>query len=196
MGNNSNQTNKVTLWKNGTLYTAQGVVKNGWMLVDEQGRIKAMGGPESMPAVDEGSASKEGFPTDLQIRDFEGLSVLPGFIDVHVHGGGGFHAMAGTFEGIDGMSRFHAAHGTTSFLATTGTSSKKKITKALRSSAEAMKSGVSGAQLLGVHLEGPFLDTVRAGAQDRTQLRPPRSRGAGTLYRGFRQYDSLGHSSA
>jgi len=147
------------LLANGRIYTGESVIDNGCLLVGSDGRIEAVGGAE-LTAV------------DAPVRDLQGSLVLPGFIDIHVHGGGGFQMMDGSYEGLAGMSRFHAAHGTTSFLATTDSASEQAIVKALRSAAEAADTGLDGAELLGVHLEGPFLHPVRGGAQDQRHIRP------------------------
>lgn len=150
-----------TLFINGKLYTPERIIENGRMLVGEFGQIEAVGGPELEAAA------------DARIQDLRGATVLPGFIDVHVHGGNGFSMMEGTYESLDGMSRFHAAHGTTSFLATTSTAEKGKTVKALQCAAEAKAKGLSGADLLGVHLEGPFLSEKRRGAQKKEHIRLP-----------------------
>ncbi|WP_437774825.1 N-acetylglucosamine-6-phosphate deacetylase [Sorangium sp. So ce1097] len=91
--------------------------------------------------------------------------ILPGFIDLHVHGGGGRDVM----EGGDAprvMARAHAATGTTSLLATTMTAPTPEIAAALRAIRAAMDARRRGeARVLGVHLEGPFLNPGRLGAQ-------------------------------
>ncbi|MBW7455605.1 N-acetylglucosamine-6-phosphate deacetylase [Paenibacillus sepulcri] len=153
--------NSLVVWINAELYTPEGVIKQGRMLIDGEGRIKATGGPELS------------YGENVRIFDAEGLKIVPGFIDVHIHGGNGFHVMGGTYEDLDGISKFHARHGTTSFLATTTTAANERITKALQCSAEAVQRGVSGAEILGVHLEGPFLNVKRRGAQSKDEIRNP-----------------------
>ncbi|MBW5446486.1 N-acetylglucosamine-6-phosphate deacetylase [Cohnella sp. CFH 77786] len=144
---------------NGRIYAGGRVIDNGSLLVGSEGRIEAVGGTELRSA-------------EAPVRDVQGSMVLPGFIDVHVHGGGGYQMMDGNYEGIAGMSWFHAAHGTTSFLATTDSASEEAILKALRNASEAEAKGLNGAELLGVHLEGPFLHPIRGGAQDKRHIRP------------------------
>ena len=90
--------------------------------------------------------------------------IVPGFIDVHVHGGGGFDTMDG-IEGIRGMAAFHVKHGTTSLLATTITNPWKNVISALENAKTVMLEPSAGAQILGVHLEGPFVSPDRLGAQ-------------------------------
>lgn len=112
---------------------------------------------------------------DARVRQVEGEAVaapgandtllLPGFIDLHVHGGGGADVMAGA-GAVDVVARTHARHGTTALLATTMTAPLPEIEAALRDVARAMREGVpGGAAVLGVHLEGPYVSPQRLGAQ-------------------------------
>lgn len=94
------------------------------------------------------------------------LHVLPGFVDVHVHGGGGHDAMSGDPDDIQGMGRFHARHGTTALAPTTGTAPKDTILNATRAVGKAMTQPVKGARIVGTHIEGPFINPVWAGAQN------------------------------
>lgn len=90
---------------------------------------------------------------------------LPGFVDLHLHGGGGADTMdAG--DAVHAIARLHARHGTTSFLATTMTAPLGDIEAALRALAPAIEQRTGGgARVLGVHLEGPYLHPDRLGAQ-------------------------------
>ncbi len=91
--------------------------------------------------------------------------VLPGFIDVHVHGGGGHDAMDGE-EGVRGLARFHAFHGTTALCPTTVTHREEALANAVRGVAAAVAQPRAGeARVLGTHLEGPFISTRKLGAQ-------------------------------
>ncbi len=97
-------------------------------------------------------------------RDDDSL-VLPGFIDLHVHGGGGADVMEGN-GAIDTLARMHAGHGTTSLLATTMTAPRADIEHALADVGRAMRQRPSGAaRVLGAHLEGPFISPGKLGAQ-------------------------------
>lgn len=99
-----------------------------------------------------------------------GPLLLPGFIDVHVHGGGGGDTMDGP-EGVLTLAAAHLEHGTTSLLATTITSPWSAVIGALEGVAEAVTAQRAGLapqrlpQVLGAHLEGPFISPQRLGAQ-------------------------------
>lgn len=99
-------------------------------------------------------------------RPAPGLPIfLPGFIDTHVHGGGGADVMDGA-EALAGIARTHARHGTTAFLATTMTAPLDEIEAALRAAAAGMAARPAGAaRCLGIHLEGPYINPERLGAQ-------------------------------
>ncbi len=88
---------------------------------------------------------------------------LPGFIDLHVHGGGGADVMEGT-EAVALMARFHARHGTTAMLPTTVTAPATELLRAAAGVAAA-RPGRGAARILGLHLEGPFINPAMLGAQ-------------------------------
>lgn len=96
----------------------------------------------------------------------ENYVVLPGFIDQHVHGAAGADAMDGTVEDLAKIANALASEGTVGFLATTMTQSVENITKALEAVKEYKEAGIlEGAEILGVHLEGPFISLKHIGAQ-------------------------------
>ncbi|WP_438447631.1 N-acetylglucosamine-6-phosphate deacetylase [Gorillibacterium sp. sgz5001074] len=100
---------------------------------------------------------------------------LPGFVDVHVHGGFGGDFMDAEASSYDRITSFHGRHGTTSMLATTVTAPKEDIDRVLEA-AERKRHGSStpGARLAGVHLEGPFISPKWPGAQNPAHIAPPR----------------------
>ena len=102
--------------------------------------------------------------------DVRGLFVLPGFIDIHVHGAMGFDTMDATEEALLAMSEYFARHGVTAFLPTTVTDSAEDILAAIMNVANTPASP-SGAQHLGIHLEGPCLNHEFRGAQPPQHLR-------------------------
>lgn len=100
--------------------------------------------------------------------------VLPGFIDQHVHGAGGSDGMDGTLEDIAKIANTLAEEGTTSFLVTTMTQSPDNITKALSAVKEYRKENAkTGARVVGVHLEGPFIAAAHKGAQPLEYVKEP-----------------------
>ncbi|MDQ0428437.1 N-acetylglucosamine-6-phosphate deacetylase [Planomicrobium stackebrandtii] len=91
-------------------------------------------------------------------------TAFPGFIDVHIHGAAGYDAMDATSEALSGIAGALPKEGTTSFLATTMTQSDSAISAALQN-IQKFSAQEGQAELLGVHLEGPFISAKRAGAQ-------------------------------
>ena len=139
-----------------------GVVPHGWIATTGQ-TIDAVGaGEPPAPMADA-----------REVVDAGGHTVLPGFIDVHVHGAVGHEVMDGTVDGLLAMSRFFATRGVTSFLATTWTATAEQTATALDAVATASGRVRGGARLLGAHLEGPYLSRAKCGAQDPHRVRPP-----------------------
>jgi N-acetylglucosamine-6-phosphate deacetylase len=103
--------------------------------------------------------------TEAEVRASPLPIVLPGFVDLHVHGGGGFDTMGGE-DAITHIARCHALHGTTSLLATTMTAPVIEIEAALHALAPHVHTRPRGAaRVLGVHLEGPYINPGKLGAQ-------------------------------
>ena len=96
--------------------------------------------------------------------DCGGLYLSPGFADIHVHGGGGYSAMSENEDDIIKMCRAHALRGTTSIAPTTLASPVKRLQRAIKT-ISAAKEKCTDANILGVHLEGPFLSPEKSGAQ-------------------------------
>ena len=116
-----------------------------------------------------------GAPDDAQragrtVVDLHGRTLMPGFIDVHVHGAVGHETMDGDVEGLLAMAEFFATHGVTSFLPSTWTASRDSTMTALRAVAEAQPQS-TGARIAGAHMEGPYLSSARCGAQDPHEIR-------------------------
>lgn len=111
--------------------------------------------------------------SDTEIIDGQGLYLSPGFIDIHIHGSGGYDVMDGKYESLNNISKTICNHGTTSFLATTMTCSIEDIHKAVNAAANAMERGTHGANILGIHLEGPFINVEMLGAQNPDFVQSP-----------------------
>lgn len=139
--------------KNVRLYTETGVIEKGCLLVKGK----------TINAIDKGNRLQEAFRKDLTI-DGDGLQAIPGFIDGHIHGTHGADVMDATPEALERIARRLPEEGTTSFLATTITQSNDNIERALANVAD-YNNKINSAELLGVHLEGPFIEKNKAGAQ-------------------------------
>jgi N-acetylglucosamine-6-phosphate deacetylase len=105
--------------------------------------------------------------------DAGGRYISPGFIDIHVHGGGGHDFMDNTVEAFLEIAKTHARFGTTAMYPTTLTGSTEDIIKTLETYEKASPLNESGAQLMGVHLEGPYFAMNQRGAQDPRWIRDP-----------------------
>jgi len=109
---------------------------------------------------------------DIDIIDAKGAYVSAGFIDLHIHGSGGADVMDATPQALETLSTTLLQTGTTSFLATTMTMSIQKIDKALQN-IQNHAERVAGANIVGVHLEGPFINASKHGAQDKDYVQAP-----------------------
>ena len=144
--------------KHGTIYSEKEVLKSGWLQI-EHGKIT------KLSTSDEHSSSSSS--EDKIILLPEGYSVIPGMIDLHIHGVNGADTMDSTREALDTMAVTLPKEGTTSFLATTITEDLNEIEKSLINAGEYISSFQSkgNAEVLGIHLEGPFIHKGKAGAQ-------------------------------
>lgn len=106
------------------------------------------------------------------VIDGKGRLLVPGFIDLHLHGCSGCDVMDGTVESVKKIAKTLAENGTTSFLPTTTTMSAQATQKAISAVGKCMNNG-EGANILGVHLEGPFINKERKGAQNEDFILKP-----------------------
>lgn len=109
---------------------------------------------------------------DERLIDAHGLWVIPGLIDIHVHGSYGHDTMDATPEALHEMARFFASRGVTSFLPTTVSTAREAITAAI-DNISTTEQPADGAHVLGVHLEGPYLNMEFKGAQPPEHIRNP-----------------------
>lgn len=144
---------------NGQVITPSGLIPNGAVLVT--------GG--SIAAIVEGDLDVD----DAETIDAGGQYISPGFIDIHVHGGGGADFMDETEEAFLHIARTHAMCGTTAMVATTMSATKQAMIRALEIFENVRTHTVDGARLLGVHIEGPYFSINQRGAQDPAYIRNP-----------------------
>ena len=109
---------------------------------------------------------------DVECIDAQGAYVSPGFIDIHIHGSGGADVMDAVPEALESISNTLLQTGITAYLATTMTMSETAIRAALEN-VKNISDRIAGAKILGVHLEGPFLNPEKHGAQDQRYIKDP-----------------------
>jgi len=146
-----------------TVFTPTEVIKRGAVVISDDGRIAYVGPMENAPRTD-------GLRLDLR-----GRIVVPGFIDVHVHGGNGI--TFGESDQIAGdlaaYSKWVASAGVTGFLCSISAPQAEALVRMVRAYADALDAGTPGAEALGLHLEGPFLSKEKKGAFNPAWLRQP-----------------------
>lgn len=144
---------------NGRVLTPQRLIPNGTVLVSGKTIVAVSQGDIDVP--------------DATVLDAGGAYVSPGFIDIHVHGGGGHDFMDGTEDAFLQIARTHARFGTTALVPTTLTSSRDELFNTLSVYERANRRNTTGARFLGMHLEGPYFALSQRGAQDPRYIRDP-----------------------
>jgi N-acetylglucosamine-6-phosphate deacetylase len=136
------------------------VVEDGWLATDG-GLIRAVGGPgDPIPAT----------PDEIGAAlDLRGRYIVPGFVDMHVHGGGGGAFSSGQVAQAREAIAFHRGHGTTTIVASTVTGALDDLERYIGELAGLVEDG----EIAGIHLEGPFIARSRCGAHDPSLLRDP-----------------------
>ncbi|MFB9832193.1 N-acetylglucosamine-6-phosphate deacetylase [Actinoallomurus acaciae] len=160
---------------NGRVVTRRRVLEPGWLSIAE-GRIVGVGVGDPPAGGDE-------------VHDLDGRYVLPGFVDVHMHGGGGAQITTDDPDEILRAVAFHRRHGTTRTLASLVTDQLDRMAASVRTIAGLIQDGAAGESIVGVHLEGPFLNPAKRGshhgeyllAPDVTALRHLLTAGQGTV---------------
>lgn len=149
-----------TYFCNGAIILSDSQISNGYVLVDGT-KILDFG---------HGEIAVE---SDTVKINLNGRYLSPGFIDLHVHGGGGFDFMDATLEAFLGIANTHVQFGTTAMCPTSLTAELSGIYAVLDCYEEAIKKNDTGAAFLGIHLEGPYLALSQRGAQDPKYIRNP-----------------------
>ncbi len=144
---------------NGNIITPYRIIPRGVVLIKEGIII----------SVSETDSKESGFAE----INAEGKYVAPGFIDIHLHGGGGHDFMDGTEEAFIKAAEKHAQHGTTSMVPTTVAGNMDELREILSVYEEADRKNQYGSQFLGMHLEGPYFAQKQAGAQNPIYLKNP-----------------------
>ena len=142
----------------GRVVTPEGVLSPGWIQVAGN-RIYAVGP----------GAATQPLPPGLPVTDLRGHWVLPGFVDMHVHGGGGASFTAGSADDARRAAAFHRGHGSTTLVASLVTAPLVD----LEARAAMLATLADQGAIAGIHLEGPFLSAVRCGAQDPRHMLAP-----------------------
>jgi N-acetylglucosamine-6-phosphate deacetylase len=137
----------------GAVALEQGLCRPGWVETSN-GRIAGCG---------------PGLPPQPADADMPDALLVPGFVDIHAHGGGGASYTDGNDADILRAALFHRRHGTTTAIASLVTTSPADLRRAVRALADSTRAGV----VTGIHLEGPWLSAARCGAHDPAQLRDP-----------------------
>ncbi len=149
---------RLRLLTGGRVVTPEGVLSPGWIRV--AGNLIDAVGP---------GAAKPPLPPGLPVTDLRGHWVLPGFVDMHVHGGGGASFTEGPADDARRAAEFHRGHGSTTVVASLVTAPLADL-----EARAAMLAGLAGQGVIaGIHLEGPFLSTARCGAQDPRHMLAP-----------------------
>ncbi|ACB86319.1 N-acetylglucosamine-6-phosphate deacetylase [Natranaerobius thermophilus] len=174
--------------RNAQLITEQGVLSPGYLIAGNDGYIWDLGRDvddnvlaPSDTSIDQGEL---GLIESKEI-DLQGKYLAPGFIDLHTHGGLGFDIMDADTKGLEKISAFYLKQGVTGFLATTFSSSWSEIKQAVGTVRKYLDNKASNqidTNLLGMHLEGPFINPEKKGVQTEKNIIPPSLKSVNELW--------------
>ncbi len=159
------------LFKNAVIVAESGTVLDGYLLENE-GKILVVGPGEPSE-----------LPEDAEIIDCGGKTLVPGFVEIHSHGGGGYDVADGTDYCIIGTARAHLVHGTTTYVPSSSSCPDEELFDFLERFKDALKVKENVPRLPGVHLEGPYLSGAQAGAQAPAFLKAPTKEHVLEVYR-------------
>jgi N-acetylglucosamine-6-phosphate deacetylase len=138
-----------------TLLTGRELLRPGWIEIS-QGFVDAVG---------------TGAPPRPADRDLGAVTVVPGFVDTHLHGGGGANFSTASAAETETAVELHRRHGTTTLVASLVTAGPAELLRQVRELADDVRAGL----IDGIHLEGPWLSTIRCGAHQPSLMRDPDS---------------------
>jgi N-acetylglucosamine-6-phosphate deacetylase len=144
---------------NGRIITPYKIIDNGTLLIKG----------DTIAEVSESDIDAPG----AEVIDAQDRYISPGFIDIHVHGGGGHDFMDGSETAFLKIAEIHARYGTTAMVPTTLTATKEELLHTLDLYKQADQRNEMGARFLGMHLEGPYFAMSQRGAQDPRYIRNP-----------------------
>jgi len=160
MGIGGVQVEEAIVIKNGMIITPSKTIEKG-VVVFEDGKITAVG-----------QKNRVKVPKSAKVIDASGKIVAPGFIDIHVHGGKGRDIMDASYEAVKEIAKFLVSHGTTSFVPTTISAPRPDLLRAVKAVKTAMEKG-NDAEVLGTHMEGPYINLEKRGAHNANYVRHP-----------------------
>lgn len=152
-----------TVLTNATIITGSAKLHDCGLLIDAGGTIGDIFNMKRF--------QQKQFPQGTEFIDVKNAYVTPGFIDTHIHGIGGFGTEDASVESIWGMSKRLADFGVSGFFPTIYTDTKERMLASIEAIVEAIGSE-EGAEILGIHLEGPFISSARLGAQNAEGVKP------------------------
>lgn len=144
---------------NGSIITPTGILTDAIVYISE-GKILDI------------STSNHGLSDAIEI-DAGGKYISPGFIDIHLHGGGGHDFMDNELDGYFEIAKVHARHGTTAMTPTTLSCEKKDLLQTIETFEKAKVKNTDGAAFIGLHIEGPYFAMSQKGAQDPRYIKNP-----------------------
>jgi N-acetylglucosamine-6-phosphate deacetylase len=152
--------NKLTKLVNGQIITPAGILKDHAIIIRD-GKIAEI------------TIHNTGLPNNAEVIDAQGNYIAPGCIDFHLHGGGGHDFLEATPEAFYAIAEAHARYGITTIYATLAAAPRRIFEQTIKVCDEVMADPKNGARIMGLHLEGNYLNVTMAGGQDPACLYPP-----------------------
>jgi len=122
--------------------------------------------------IDESPEIPMAIPIGTEFIDLRGLTMLPGFVDIHVHGGGGYDTMDGSLESLCGLAKYKMEEGVTNFIPSLVAAPNDRVKDAISAVKAAVRQGTSGADISGIFFEGPYINPQYMGGHVKECIRP------------------------